>query len=183
MFNQHVQNQFLREKDLRDSLDTKLKELYKTETKVDSVYNNIEVLFTGRISDLSSKISILQRSHNDMDERIKKFEIEKDKQEEERSKIRSGLIKPPPDNNKFLGSSEFLLFDFHNCDSKSNCHDCLNEKTCVWCNLEKKCLPGGINGPSDGSCTTSFVIGSCPESICGFYKTCTVNKNDNLEMY
>ena len=178
VFNLHVQNQFQREKDLRQTLNEKLKELYKTETKLDSVYNNIESLFTGRISELSKKISTLERSHFDMDKRIRNLELEKEQQQDVRSKIRKGLIKPPPDNNKFLGSSEFVLFDFHNCDSKSNCHDCLNEKSCVWCNLEKKCLPGGVNGPSDGSCTTSFVIGTCPGSICDSYNSCNVNDLD-----
>ena len=173
IFNQHIQNQFHREKDFRDSLDNKLKELYRTESNMDNIYNNIESLFSGRLSDLSSKLSSLQRSHYDMEQRIKTIEIEKQHKQIDRSNIRSGMKSPM--NNKFLSSSEYLLFNLPNCNSFQFCNDCLNEKSCVWCNLERKCVPGGINGPSDGSCFTSFIYGSCPDSFCGVFKNCDVS--------
>ena len=85
-FSQNIQNQFLREKDLRENIDNKLNELYKTETRIDSIYQTIDKIYSVRLSELSSKLSMFQKTHLEMEQRIKSIEIEK--QQTDRSTIR-----------------------------------------------------------------------------------------------
>ena len=85
-FSQNIQNQFLREKDLRENIDNKLNELYKTETRIDSIYQTIDKIYSVRLSELSSKLSMFQKTHLEMEKRIKSIEIEK--QQTDRSTIR-----------------------------------------------------------------------------------------------
>jgi hypothetical protein len=180
VFNQHIQNEFLREKDFKDSLEVKLKDLYQSETKVDNIYNNIQTLFTGRITELSSKIASLERSHFDIEQRLKNIDIDKARQHNQRSKIRLGVEKLNKNN---IESSEYLLFNEPHCNTLKNCNECMTEKSCVWCSLEKKCVPGGIDGPTDGSCMLSYLYGNCPESICDGFHDCKVKLKLFEEMY
>jgi len=60
-FDHHIQNQLLREKELRDSMENKLKMLHDKETSLMKINSNIENMFSGRIMEISRKISLMQK--------------------------------------------------------------------------------------------------------------------------
>jgi len=169
-FDHHIQNQLLREKELRDSMENKLKMLHDKETSLMKINSNIENMFSGRIMEISRKISLMQKSYYDMDNKIKIIEIDRLKNQKERSQIRSGV---KLENNNEKTSSEYNLFNKPNCNKRKNCFDCLEESSCVWCSIGNNCVPGDVKGPTDGSCGMSFIYGSCPESFCSIFKDCT----------
>jgi len=60
------------------------------------------------------------------------------------------------------------------CSLLTNCGSCTSNPNCGWCSMSQECVPGTIDGPSNGQCSL-FDYGSCGGPIdCGSYNNCNV---------
>jgi hypothetical protein len=163
-FFEQMKMQMIRQKDLKKSLDSKLKEISNSESKIYEMYKDIQGEFKSHIGDISKKITNLETSNYDINQRL--FSVEKDI-EKDNLEIKMNI------NGIKLDTEDFIKKTLEgDCENRSSCNVCVDDPRCVWCGMQKRCTLGTPNGPSDGSCMNSFEYGTCSQSTCDFLTNC-----------
>lgn len=154
----------MRQKELKESLNVKLNEIKKSKEEIESLYHQIESTYKPKITDVSKTVSYLERSNYEINNRL--FLIEKDNEKQElKNKLELNGITVNEDG----------LVNSHlepQCVSRNSCKVCLDNPNCVWCGMERRCTAGGITGPKDGGCMSSFEYNTCSQNSCNYLTSC-----------
>jgi hypothetical protein len=156
-FYQQIEMQIAREKELRETVDTKLRHINDEELKIHQMYNDINSGVKLKVDELSKKFEKMQKENFSMEQRVFMLEKEKEKTQMVRTMNKNGkAFELEPD-----------------CLNRNSCRICLEDPKCVWCNIAKTCKPGDISGPYDASCLNSFEYSSCSQNQCSKYSSCS----------
>jgi septal ring factor EnvC (AmiA/AmiB activator) len=157
---QQMKMQMERQKDLKNLLNEKVKEVSQSEFRVREVYSQIQSDFKNNLDTISKKVQDIEQSNYEINQKLFQIdkETEKEKIEENLSehKINPGLKDISLSNNKFL-----ILNSGSDCRNRKSCNVCVEDPRCVWCSIDRSCVNGSQDGPVDGSCALSFEYASC----------------------
>jgi hypothetical protein len=154
-FYQQLEMQRSREKELRDSVEEKMRHLDQVEKKLEGMYSDIQSGVKDRVDKLEKKFLENESSNNDLSRRVYAIEKEKEKEQLSRDMIKKGI-------------SQIQMNDLiePECINRNSCRVCLEDPKCVWCSIEQKCKSGDLSGPFDGTCLSSFQYSTCSSNIC-----------------
>jgi len=163
-FFEQMKMQMLRQKEMKKSLDCKLKEMSASEKKIFEMYKDIQSDYKSHIVDISKKVSNLESSHYEITQRLLNIQKDINKENLEIQMNKNGIK---------LESEEFLKQDSNKeCQTRLSCRVCVENTKCVWCGMQKRCTAGSINGPEDATCMNSFEYDTCSQSACNFLTSC-----------
>jgi hypothetical protein len=161
-FYKQIEMQIVREKELRESVDIKLKQVDETERKIEKIYNELNYGLKNNINQLTQESQSNKKLLFEINQRLFILETEKAKEQVSRNLLKNGLSQSTSINQVEPG-----------CLSRGTCRVCLEDPQCVWCSIEKKCKLGDMSGPYDGSCLNSFEYSTCSNSSCFKLSTCS----------
>jgi hypothetical protein len=161
-FYKQIEMQIVREKELRESVDFKLKQVDETERKIEKIYNELNYGLKNKIDTLAQDTQLNKKLITEINQRLFSLETEKSKEQVSRNLMKNGIIPSTSINQVEPG-----------CLSRGSCRVCLEDPQCVWCNIEKKCKLGDMSGPYDGSCMNSFEYSTCSNSSCFKHSSCS----------
>lgn len=157
-FYQQIELQIAREKELRQEVNSKLKEIDDSERRIDKIYNDINYSVKQKVNDLEGKYKQIEAKNYDFSQRL--FVLEKEKEKEQLKR-----------NTQKLMNYDITTIE-PDCINRNSCSVCLEDPKCVWCSIEKRCKSGDMSGPYDGSCMDSFTYSTCFQSECIKFSTC-----------
>ena len=170
-FYDQIKLQIEREKDIRAEVRDKIKEVQETESKLNTMFNNLEINYVNKIDDIALKLDQIEITNKNLKKKILEIEEKNQKEQLTRQMLNVGII----DNDK-----KERLIDKEikkpkiiepKCVNRGSCRVCLEDPDCLWCKTDNTCKYGDTSGPFDGSCS-KFSFQNCDATECTGNFTC-----------